>query len=556
MKNKIKKALYLIGLGIIFQNPTFGQTTKLIYGSDHTTIGNANITVSNRQTIISNIGTTGADGVRINFLDGEYHTDLAQQEYPDGAKVRFELFGTLNGLNEKISEATILSTSTGKKIIPDFNAVGSEFYTIEIYDGASNLVARRTGLKDPTVILNSDPAQRPKLRTCWHKKYDSNGNVTGYYFSVWIDKDGDNDPNNRYLLPTGEEFTGGMAIYISEAPIKLPYAYNFANIYASGVPSITIDDEWLIKHELISYTAFDETRFTTQGQDITVNNDLNATTFKTRMEFLPFLNGQVSLFDSKIDLGLFSSLPNSAEIKYSQNILVNKLPVIVSNITFDKTGNGFNIDPDFSPVGSFNYNASGLLNGQIVTSDANISKETSIKSLSGNSWVNTPISNVIWGLNNITVSFMENIRVKFGNGPWTTVNQIKFEAISPNNNYPDFAFIDIVTSNISSYILKDGQYANSSSSSRFLNNSSVVELESLNFSVFPNPADNLLQINNADNVKSFSLYDMNGKQLHSVKSQISDNRIEIDLTNINSGVYFISIDNGVSVTVKKLIVSK
>lgn len=164
MKKNLKNSILIIGMSLSMINPFYSQPTKLIYGSDHTTLGNADINISNRHATISNLTNSGSDGVKINFLDGEYHTDLAQQEYPEGSKVKFELFGTLNGVSEKISEASIISTATSKKILPDFNAVGSEFYTIEIFDGSSNLVARRTGLKDPTVILNSDPRSKTKTK--------------------------------------------------------------------------------------------------------------------------------------------------------------------------------------------------------------------------------------------------------------------------------------------------------------------------------------------------------------------------------------------------------
>lgn len=344
-----------------------------------------------------------------------------------------------------------------------------------------------------------------------------------------------------------------MAIYISEAPIKLPYAYNYANIFASGVPSITIEDEWLIKHELISYTAFDATRFTASNQDIQVSNDLNEQSYKIRMEFLPFLNGNVGEFESKIDLGSFSSIPNSAELKYSQNILMNKLPVIVSNLTLGKTGNGFDILPDFNPVGSANYNAVGYLNGSQVSSNSNFNGNTSIKNLNGMPWQNTPIMGVKWGVNTISIVFYENIRVKFKNGPWTEVNEIIFSAVSSNINYSEFAFIDLLSTNIDSYTLKDGQYSNSVSA-RYA--SSIQEASSdARFFIFPNPTTNTLFINSSS-IKNIRIVDVNGKTMDASLINNQHNNFSVDVSAFSEGIYFITIDNGISKESKKFIVTK
>jgi hypothetical protein len=86
---------------------------------------------------------------------------------------------------------------------------------------------------------------------------------------------------------------------------------------------------------------------------------------------------------------------------------------------------------------------------------------------------------------------------------------------------------------------------------------SIEEMNSVSFTIYPNPASSTFNISSSDMVISFELemFDMTGKKVTSESRLSSDSIIEFSLANINPGVYFIkgSINNqnvNLSVTVK------
>jgi len=77
-----------------------------------------------------------------------------------------------------------------------------------------------------------------------------------------------------------------------------------------------------------------------------------------------------------------------------------------------------------------------------------------------------------------------------------------------------------------------------------------IDLEN-SISVYPNPTTNFVKISNVEN-STVSIVDINGKKIFS-RDNCSINET-IDLQQINSGVYFVSIENNTKVVTKKLIV--
>ena len=74
-----------------------------------------------------------------------------------------------------------------------------------------------------------------------------------------------------------------------------------------------------------------------------------------------------------------------------------------------------------------------------------------------------------------------------------------------------------------------------------------------NFSLYPNPVDNVLNISvkNEMTINNLSITDLNGRLVSSSSSAISS----VDVSNLSSGVYFVSIETnegkGTSKFVKK-----
>ena len=59
------------------------------------------------------------------------------------------------------------------------------------------------------------------------------------------------------------------------------------------------------------------------------------------------------------------------------------------------------------------------------------------------------------------------------------------------------------------------------------------------FSVYPNPTADVVNINTTSELTKITITDINGK----VVKNVPDNTTKIDVSNLNSGTYFITYDN-------------
>ena len=87
-------------------------------------------------------------------------------------------------------------------------------------------------------------------------------------------------------------------------------------------------------------------------------------------------------------------------------------------------------------------------------------------------------------------------------------------------------------------------------SSLSVNGSNVLGLEDVNssvFSIYPNPATDLISIRGVENIKSIKVYSILG----SLEKEVF-NTNQIDISELSSGIHLIKVDNG-TVSIKKII---
>ena len=87
-------------------------------------------------------------------------------------------------------------------------------------------------------------------------------------------------------------------------------------------------------------------------------------------------------------------------------------------------------------------------------------------------------------------------------------------------------------------------------SSLSVNGSDVLGLEDVNssvFSIYPNPATDLISIRGVENIKSIKVYSILG----SLEKEVF-NTNQIDISELSSGIHLIKVDNG-TVSIKKII---
>jgi hypothetical protein len=75
-----------------------------------------------------------------------------------------------------------------------------------------------------------------------------------------------------------------------------------------------------------------------------------------------------------------------------------------------------------------------------------------------------------------------------------------------------------------------------------------------NILIFPNPTDGLVSIKSSNPISNISIYDVQGKQVNFKIIKKSISRITFSVKNLETGIYFINIQNNFEKTMIKLIV--
>ena len=79
----------------------------------------------------------------------------------------------------------------------------------------------------------------------------------------------------------------------------------------------------------------------------------------------------------------------------------------------------------------------------------------------------------------------------------------------------------------------------------------VNQLNTLNTSIYPNPFADVVNVTFENKLKSnISISEISGKVVFSINTS---NDINLDLSNLNSGIYFISIKNELGTSVKQVV---
>lgn len=73
------------------------------------------------------------------------------------------------------------------------------------------------------------------------------------------------------------------------------------------------------------------------------------------------------------------------------------------------------------------------------------------------------------------------------------------------------------------------------------------------FSVYPNPVNNVININNSENalINEVTITDINGRTIKNVNSNVS--QTEINVSELNTGVYFLKINSDIGNAIKKFV---
>ena len=76
-----------------------------------------------------------------------------------------------------------------------------------------------------------------------------------------------------------------------------------------------------------------------------------------------------------------------------------------------------------------------------------------------------------------------------------------------------------------------------------------------NVSIYPNPSNGAFSVQATENA-IVDVYDMNGKQITSSQVISSNGKVNIDLNNVEAGVYLVRVQNETFSTTKRIVIEK
>jgi Secretion system C-terminal sorting domain len=133
----------------------------------------------------------------------------------------------------------------------------------------------------------------------------------------------------------------------------------------------------------------------------------------------------------------------------------------------------------------------------------------------------------------------------------------KFERVTPNP-ITSLSFIDTELTAVVRYFVIKAIKLETTGSGTYLNPSIGVaptinlkndNFELANLKIFPNPASNFLEVSSSEKIDSYQIIDLQGKVI--LSDDFSTNKI--DITNLNSGIYFIKVRSKEKTNVRKFI---
>ena len=228
-------ASQISGLNIVSENASL-----VFQGLTNTTLGNATQVLSSNRTTISNLGSSGQDGVSLGLNPGNNFAgtwlDLDPgNALPAGAYIESQVVGTAGTVTNGVLGSTVCTKTSagGYAISVDYSPLGSSSHTVQVFNG-SVLVAQLTGQTGPICATVKLPP----------------GTCT---INPWL--------NNEWPSPTDITIVGGPTVVGTEL-LMLPEgatpvsAITGGQILAANIPTITIVNEGVsVSYGGLTHTA-------------------------------------------------------------------------------------------------------------------------------------------------------------------------------------------------------------------------------------------------------------------------------------------------------------
>jgi uncharacterized repeat protein (TIGR01451 family) len=183
-------------------------------GLTHVALGGATLTTLSNGLQVSNLGSSGQDGVRINLGRSEGWRASVTRE-PVQAVYSVNIVGLTAGMsNQSLATLRIERQGAGLHLTPDFSTLGASQYTASFYDGNGNQVGGTAAAQNLQVMPIVPDCPEGYVPDCeWIAFTDSGSGL--FHLGIWI-------CDGCIRLPDGTEGTNGpvLCILTPQAPAR------------------------------------------------------------------------------------------------------------------------------------------------------------------------------------------------------------------------------------------------------------------------------------------------------------------------------------------------
>jgi hypothetical protein len=355
-----------VGQSALFTVPSGSQpitNQSLVYqGLTNSSVGNAAISASGNSLYVTNLASSGQDGVSIAAPAGLSGFDVQVEEIdpsnslPVGAFVKQTLIGTFGGMANTIL-GTITTTKTGPtnvSVAVDFSAIGASTYSVQSYYQGI-LTAQASNQTGAAVAIAAGPCtscNRPPYGTTY--LYNTNtgkfiGEDWGFAVAATFGGNAPAFTDHLYFSPDTTSAVTVKAMHLT----------------ASQIPSLTITAENAsLAYQGLENTSLGNAAISASGNSLYLTNLGSGGQDGVSIDVPP----SVTAMAMHLQPLTLSSLPVGAYLQ-SQVIGMGAgiTNGVLGTVTATKVGTtNFSIAPDFSPVGATTYSMKAYLQGALV----------------------------------------------------------------------------------------------------------------------------------------------------------------------------------------------
>ena len=275
--------LFALWVPLLLAQPA---SADIVYsGFTHSPLGGAVLTVpaGSEALIVSNLGSSGQDGVEIDLGTTSGHAHNLYYDIPEGdGTLTFASVGTVGTQTDQpICTATREFVGTTERFGFDYSAIGALTYTLRIYNG-KQLVHESPNHSGASVERNNDRFPYRKLSLIdSHFGWFEEGPEVWHPMFGWIEgpliyHEGETTETCQEVslmqVIDGPSVMGDLVVAIPENPSSLPGPVSRVKIQASGgISSLQIENESLTSVHCTA-SALGQAALTPNGANLTVSN--------------------------------------------------------------------------------------------------------------------------------------------------------------------------------------------------------------------------------------------------------------------------------------------